>query len=138
MSRKNGGQSASGSRPAVVAGVSPASGHNSAADTDATTANRLFLSDLFSLTRRSVSLFDRVSLGHVFALLGRAVKTRSFPVVHMRFRVNPHETVAAARRRRVGRCLRARALRRRTARGRRTCRRRTLRLEHVAEIKFRR
>jgi hypothetical protein len=56
-------------------------------------------------TSGPVSLFERVSFGHVLALLGRAVKTRFFPVVHMRFCVNPHQIVAATGRRRVGRCL---------------------------------
>jgi hypothetical protein len=52
--------------------------------------------DLSSLARGFVSFFDCVLFGHVFALLCRAVKTRTFPVVNMRLRVNPHETVAPA------------------------------------------
>jgi hypothetical protein len=52
--------------------------------------------DLSSPARGFVSLIDRFLFGHVFALLRRAVKTRAFPVVNMRLRVNPHETVAPA------------------------------------------
>jgi hypothetical protein len=52
--------------------------------------------DLLYLARGSVSFFDRVGFGHVFALLRCAVKTRAFPVVNMQLGVNPHETVAPA------------------------------------------
>ena len=68
--------------------------------------------DLFSLGRRSVSLVDGVLFGHVFALLCRAVKTRAFPVVNMRLRVNPHKTVAPALCGCVRRCCLGRGARR--------------------------
>ncbi len=60
---------------------------------------------LWSLRRGFVSRLDCVLFGHVFALLRRAVKTRAFPVVNMRLRVNPHETVAPAQCGWVGRYL---------------------------------
>src|SRR5437773_6848236 len=60
---------------------------------------------LSSRGRGLVSRLDCVLFGHVFALPRRAVKTRAFPVVNMRLRVNPHETVTPARCGRVGRFL---------------------------------
>jgi hypothetical protein len=68
----------SGQTGAVVAGAS----HSAAADTAATTAINDF-SDLLALACGPVSFLDRVGFGHVLTLLGRAVKARSFPVVHM-------------------------------------------------------
>jgi len=71
------------------------------------TAGPVYLAVVFLSSRRRglVSSLDCVLFGHVFAVLRRAVKTRAFPVVNMRLRVNPHETVAPARCGWVGRCL---------------------------------
>src|SRR5437899_12394807 len=79
--------------------------------------------------RSLVSLFDRLGFGHVFALLGRAVKMRPFPVVYMRICVNPHQAVATSRCRWISRCLGVSVLCNCTGRGCRTGGRRTLRLE---------
>jgi len=101
-------------------------------------AGRL-LCDLLSLPgrlRSLISFFDRLGLGHVLALLGRPVKVRSFPVVHMRISVNPHQTMATAWCRRVSCCLSARALCRGTAHSSWTGCRRTFRLEQVAKREF--
>ena len=61
------------------------------------------LSGLFAFACGPVSFFDRLRFSHVLALLGRAVKTRAFPVEYMRVRVNPHQAVAAAGCRRIRR-----------------------------------
>src|SRR5437868_5038878 len=61
--------------------------------------------DLLCLSSGSVSLVDCVLFGHVFALFRRAVKTRAFPVVKMRLRVDPHKAVASARCGGVRRCF---------------------------------
>ena len=60
---------------------------------------------LWSLRRGLVSSLGCVLLGHVFALLRRAVKTRAFPVVNTCLGINPHLAMASAGRGRVGRFL---------------------------------
>jgi hypothetical protein len=93
------------------------------------------LFDLLSFGRGSVSLFGRLGFSHVFAFLRRAVKARAFPVVHMRFRINPHQTVTPAGRRWVSCCVGACARCGGTARNRTGCCG-TLRLEQIAEVKL--
>ena len=64
--------------------------------TDVQITGPVYLAGVFlsSRGRGLISGLDCVLLGHVFAFPRRAVKTRAFPVVNMRLRVNPHETVA--------------------------------------------
>jgi hypothetical protein len=63
------------------------------------------VSFLSSRRRGFVSRLFCVLLGHVFALPGRAVKTRAFPVVNTCLGINPHLAMASAYRGWVGRFL---------------------------------
>jgi len=85
-------------------------------------AGPVYLAGVFlsSRGRGLVSSLDCVLLGHVFALLRRAVKTRAFPVVNTCLGVNPHLAMASAGCGRVGRFL-GRAPCRRWAYGRTRC-----------------
>jgi len=94
------------------------------------------LSSLFALACGPVSFFGRLGFGHVFALLGRAVKTRPFLVEHMRVCINPDQTVATAGCRRISCCLGASVLRRGTAHSSWTSCGRAFRLEQVAKGEF--
>ena len=91
---------------------------------------------LWALGRGFISFLDRFGLGHVLPLLRRAVKTRAFPVVHVRFGIDPNKTMAAARRRGptgnlcIGTFCRARRA------GRRTRRSRCSGFEQIAEGEF--
>jgi len=60
-------------------------------------------SSLSSLRRGFVSRLDCILLGHVFALPRRAIKTRAFPVVNTYLGIDPHLSMASARRGWVGR-----------------------------------
>ena len=101
--------------------------------------NRAGLADFSSIycpLACSVSLFRRLGFSHVFALLRRAVKARAFPVVHVRVRVNPHQTVAPRRVQGGSCCLGASPRCSGTVRSRRTGCCGTLRLEQIAEVKL--
>ena len=57
------------------------------------------LGDLFSLSG-FVAFLDRFLFGDIFAFLGLAIETRTLFMIHVRFSVDPHETVPSTR----GRC----------------------------------
>src|SRR6266446_8161162 len=94
------------------------------------------LRDLLSLRCGPVSFFGGLGLGHVLAFLGRAVKTRAFPVVNMCLRVHPYQAVPSAGCRGISCCLGASALCGGAGRGYRTRCRRTFRLEQIAKREF--
>jgi len=83
------------------------------------------------------SCFHRLGFGHVFAFLGRAIKTRAFLVVNMRLGVDPNQAVASARGGRFYCCLSARAFVWGFGHsGETACCRRSLRFKQVAEVEF--
>ena len=53
--------------------------------------------------RSFIAFLDRIGFGHVFAFFRGAVETRAFPMVNVRFSIDPDQTVASTRRWRIGR-----------------------------------
>src|SRR5213593_1164356 len=91
---------------------------------------------LWALGRSFISFLDCFGFGHVLPLLRRAVKTRAFPVVNVRFGIDPNKTMAAARCRNLTSSLCAGATCRRRRGRRSTGRGRSFGLEQIAEGEF--